>query len=97
MTTGSRPARFRIALTFQGRQGLILLDRTRALDRVRLVKRLGALRRPTLAATLQTLQAVFTMTPHDRAGGLDGRHVACPLQPATRHRHTQRSVEALPD
>ena len=26
MTTGSRPARFRIALTFQGKQGLILLD-----------------------------------------------------------------------
>jgi mRNA interferase MazF len=59
MTTGSRPARFRIALTFQGKQGLILLDQVRTLDRARLVKRLGALRPVTLAATLQTLQAMF--------------------------------------
>ena len=59
MTTGSRPARFRIALSFQGKQGLILLDQMRTLDGVRLVKRLGSLRAPTLAATLQTLQAMF--------------------------------------
>jgi mRNA interferase MazF len=60
MATGSRPARFRIALTFQGKQGLILLDQVRTLDRARLVKRLGALRPATLAATLQTLQAMFS-------------------------------------
>jgi mRNA interferase MazF len=59
MTTGSKPARFRIALTFQGKQGLILLDQMRTLDRVRLIKRLGSLRPATLAATLSTLQAMF--------------------------------------
>ncbi len=59
MTTGSRPAKFRIPLTFQGKQGLVLLDQIRTLDRVRLVKRLGALRPTTLAVTLQTLQAMF--------------------------------------
>jgi mRNA interferase MazF len=59
MTTGSRPAGFRVALTFQGKQGLIVLDQIRTLDRVRLVKRLGTLRAPTLALTLQTLQAMF--------------------------------------
>ena len=59
MTTGSRPARFRIALSFQGQQGLIVLDQIRTLDRARLVKRLGALRAPTLALTLQTLQNMF--------------------------------------
>ena len=59
MTTGSRPAAFRVALTFQGKQGLILLDQLRTLDRVWLVKRMGALRPPTLALTLQTLQAMF--------------------------------------
>jgi mRNA interferase MazF len=59
MTTGSQPARFRIALTFKGKRGLIVLDQIRTLDRVRLVKRLGALRPATLAATLQTLQAMF--------------------------------------
>ena len=60
MTTGSQPARFRIALTFQGKQGLIVLDQIRTLDRARLVKRMGALRPTTLAATLQTLQAMFS-------------------------------------
>jgi len=59
MTTGSRPAGFRVPLTFQGKTGLIVLDQIRTLDRVRLVKRLGALRPPTLAVTLQTLQAMF--------------------------------------
>lgn len=59
MTTGSRPAGFRIPLTFQGKQGLIVLDRIRTLDRVRLVKRLGAVRPTTRSAMLQTLQAMF--------------------------------------
>lgn len=59
MTTGSRPARFRIPVTFQGKQGLIVLDQIRTLDRTRLVKRMGALRPTTLAATQQTLQAMF--------------------------------------
>ena len=60
MTTGSRPARFRIPLTFQGKQGLILLDQVRTLDGVRLVKRVGAVRPQTLAAALQTLQLMFS-------------------------------------
>ena len=59
MTTGSKPARFRIPLTFQGKQGLILLDQVRTVDRARLVKRMGSLRPVSLAATLQTLQAMF--------------------------------------
>jgi mRNA interferase MazF len=59
MTTGSRPAAFRVGLTFQGKQGLIVLDQIRTLDRTRLVKRLGALRPQTLAVTLQTLQSMF--------------------------------------
>ncbi len=59
MTTGSWPARFRVALTFQGKQGLIVLDQVRTLDRKRLVKRLGTLRPSTLTAVLQTLQAMF--------------------------------------
>ena len=60
MTTGSRPAGFRVPLTFQGTQGLIALDQIHTIDRVRLVQRLGALRAPTLKLTLQTLQAMFT-------------------------------------
>ena len=63
MTTGSRPARFRIPVTFQGKQGLIVLDQIRTLDRLRLVKRMGALRAATLTTTLQTLQAMFSPGP----------------------------------
>jgi mRNA interferase MazF len=59
MTTGSKPAHFRVPLTFQGKQGLIVLDQIRTLDRVRLVKRLGALRATTLQATLKKLQDMF--------------------------------------
>ena len=63
MTTGSRPTMFRIPVGFQGKQGLILIDQLRTLDRSRLVKRLGALRAVTLAATLQTLQSMFAPSP----------------------------------
>ena len=59
MTTGSRTAGFRIAVTFQGKSGLILLDQVRTLDKSRLVKRLGAVHGATLEKTLRTLQAVF--------------------------------------
>jgi mRNA interferase MazF len=59
MTTGSRSASFRIALSFQNKQGLILLDQIRALDKSRLVKRLGAVHPSTLERTLRTLQTVF--------------------------------------
>ena len=59
MTTGSRPTRFRIPVTFQAKQGLIVLDQLRTLDRLRLVKRLGALRPTTLMATLRILQDMF--------------------------------------
>lgn len=59
MTTGSRPAGFRIPVTFQGKSGLILLDQIRTLDKSRLVKRVGAVHPATLEKTLRTLQSVF--------------------------------------
>ena len=59
MTTGSRPAPFRIPLAFEGKKGLILLDQIRTLDKARLAKRLGAVTPRTLADTLATLQVVF--------------------------------------
>ncbi|HEX7323910.1 MAG TPA: type II toxin-antitoxin system PemK/MazF family toxin [Rhodanobacteraceae bacterium] len=59
MTTGSRPAPFRVGIRFQGKSGLILLDQIRTLDQSRLVKRLGNVRPATLAALLRTLQEVF--------------------------------------
>ena len=59
MTTGAKPAPFRIAVTFQGRRGRILLDQLRTLDKIRLVKRLGNISPAVLASTLKTLQQVF--------------------------------------
>ena len=59
MTTGSRPAPFRIPITFQRKSGLILLDQLRTLDRQRLVKRLGTVKPATLGGVLDGLQAMF--------------------------------------
>jgi len=59
MTTGSRPAPYRISLRFGGKTGLILLDQTRTLDKQRLVRRLGALNSNTLRQTLTALRAMF--------------------------------------
>lgn len=59
MTTGSRPAPFRIPVSFGGKRGLILLDQIRALDKTRLVRRLGVAQTKTLAATLRALEEVF--------------------------------------
>ena len=61
MRTGSQPARLRIAITFQRQQSQIVLTPIRTLDRVRLVKRLGALRPATRVEALQTLQAMFAL------------------------------------
>ena len=60
MTTGSRPAPFRIGITHGGKKGLILLDQMRAVDKARLAKRLGAVHAKTLTSTLTTLQEAFT-------------------------------------
>jgi mRNA interferase MazF len=59
MTTGSRPAPYRVPLTFEGKRGLILLDQIRTLDQTRLVKRLGKISPKTLASTLDALAEVF--------------------------------------
>ncbi len=59
MTTGSRPAPYRIPIHFQGRRGLILLDQLRTLDKQRLVRRLGRISARTLTLTLAALRETF--------------------------------------
>lgn len=59
MSTGNKPAPFRVAVGFEGKQGLILLDQIRTLDQTRLIKRLGVIEGEVLSATLHVLQAVF--------------------------------------
>lgn len=59
MTTGSRSAPFRIAVRHAGKEGLILLDQIRAIDKARLVKRAGTVSPQALSATLAVLAEVF--------------------------------------
>ncbi len=60
MTTGSKPAPFRVPIRFQSKRCLILLDQIRAIDKARLVKRLGAAEK-ALAAALEVLREVFAI------------------------------------
>jgi len=59
MTTRNQPAPFRIPLRFSGKDGLILLDQMRAIDKLRLIKRLGAVTAATLKTTLAALAETF--------------------------------------
>ena len=61
MTTGSRPAGYRIGVTHDGRKGLILLDQLRAVDKIRLIKRLGKVSPKTIVSTLSKLREVFAV------------------------------------
>jgi mRNA interferase MazF len=59
MTTGSRPAPYRIPLRFGRKDGLILLDQIRTLDKQRLARRLGAVTTATLSRMLAALREMF--------------------------------------
>lgn len=59
MTTKSRPAPFRVAVTHGGQKGLILLDQVRTVDKTRLAKKMGSVSAKTLASTLARLQEIF--------------------------------------
>lgn len=59
LTTGSHPYPFRIPCRFSGKDGHLVLDQLRTVDRERLVRRLGALTAPTLAKALSVLQEMF--------------------------------------
>ena len=59
MTSKGFSAPFRVPVTHAGTKGLIVLDQLRAVDKARLVKRLGAVPAKTLIAVLVTLQEVF--------------------------------------
>jgi mRNA interferase MazF len=52
MTTDSKPAPFRIPVSFAGKDGLILLDQIRAIDKTRLAKKMGSIPGETMTAPL---------------------------------------------
>ena len=59
MTSKGFAAPFRLPVTHAGTKGLIVLDQLRTVDKLRLVKKLGAVPAKTLSAVLVTLQEVF--------------------------------------
>jgi mRNA interferase MazF len=60
MTTVERPYPTRVRLTFQGKQGQVALDQLRAVDRQRLVRRLGKISTPVAQTVSATLVEMFT-------------------------------------
>jgi mRNA interferase MazF len=59
LTSGGRAAAYRIPVHFRNTPGLIMLDQVRALDKQRLIRRLGSIDRAVLATTLATLSEMF--------------------------------------
>ena len=59
MTSEGFAAPFRIPLTHAGKKGLILLDQIRAVDKIRLTKKMGTVSPKTLSSMLGTLQELF--------------------------------------
>jgi mRNA interferase MazF len=61
LTTGGHPYPFRVRCKFDGKDGHAVADQLRAVDRDRLVKRLGSLSETTLNELLGVLQAMFAV------------------------------------
>lgn len=59
MTTGGHAYPFRISCRFQKRDGSVVLDQLRTVDRARLVRKLGRLSAPTVSKTLRVLRDMF--------------------------------------
>jgi mRNA interferase MazF len=59
LTTGSHAYPFRIPVELQGKEGHIVVDQIRTVDRDRLVKRLGSVDSATLQQALGVLQSMF--------------------------------------
>ncbi len=59
MTTRGQPYPTRVACRFKGKQGQVVLDQIRTVDRSRLVKKIGKIDGKTAAAVLDVLQEMF--------------------------------------
>jgi mRNA interferase MazF len=59
MTTGGHAYPFRLTCRFQGRRGFVVLDQIRAVDRSRVVRRLGRLSTRTVTGSLAVLREMF--------------------------------------
>jgi mRNA interferase MazF len=61
LTTGGHPYPFRVRCRFEDKDGHVVFDQLRAVDRDRLMKRLGVLDDETLGEVLSILQAMFSV------------------------------------
>lgn len=59
MTTKGRPYPTRVACSFAGKQGQVVLDQIRTVDKARLVRRLGTLEPDTQSQVLSALAKLF--------------------------------------
>ena len=61
MTTKGRDYPSRVHCSFQGKDGQVVLDQIRTVDKTRLVKRLGKLDRPTAGEVIDVLSEMFAL------------------------------------
>ncbi|WP_332687091.1 type II toxin-antitoxin system PemK/MazF family toxin [Bosea sp. (in: a-proteobacteria)] len=59
MTSGSRPAPYRVALRFRDIDGFVLTEQIRVLDKARLVKRLGSVPASVLSQVLRIVRETY--------------------------------------
>ncbi len=59
LTTGSHAYPFRVSCRFAGKDGHVVLDQVRTVERTRFTKRLGRLSEPTLRKVLGILRQMF--------------------------------------
>ena len=59
MTTRGQPYPTRVACRFQGKEGQVVLDQIRTVDRARLARKLGQMSPKTANDVLKGLQAMF--------------------------------------
>lgn len=60
MTTKTHAFPSRVACEFEGKNGFIVLDQIRAIDKIRLGKKLGEIGETTKTKVLEKLQEMFT-------------------------------------
>ena len=61
LTTGGHPYPFRLRYRFNNKDGHVVTDQLRAVNRDRLIKHLGVLSDDTLVEVLRVLQAMFAV------------------------------------
>jgi mRNA interferase MazF len=60
MTTRGRPYPTRVACKFEGKEGQIVLDQIRSIDKSCLIRKLGRLKKQTQEEILSTLAEIFS-------------------------------------